>query len=129
MPEAGGSEKNYLVWDEAAGHLRRVTEAEAAEVLRPEVLRRLQGLDPAKPGKDGHPMRALLGLMASEWKILAGLAAVAVTLIIAVAVALGGGIYAAVPGQGSAANGGVYVINKFTGYTYWCPPSGGCRAH
>jgi hypothetical protein len=54
---------------------------------------------------------------------------VAVSVLFLIAcVALGGGIFAAVPGQGSAANGGVYIINKFTGGAYWCPPGGGCRS-
>ena len=116
MTEAGGSEKNptRLIWDEVAGHFRPATEAEATEALR----RRRAAV---------HRFQAW---WIGEWKILIGVVAVAFALILAVAVALGGGIFAAVPGQGSAANGGVYVINKFTGNTSWCPPGGGgCRSH
>jgi len=50
-----------------------------------------------------------------------------VLLVLAVAVTLGGGIFAAVAGQGSASNGGLYLFNRFTGDAYWCIPNGACR--
>ena len=55
--------------------------------------------------------------------------AVAFAMLIAIAGAIGGGIFAVVPGQtATGINGGAFVINKFMGDIYWCPPNGGCRA-
>jgi hypothetical protein len=53
--------------------------------------------------------------------ILAG----AVLLLVA-CVMLGGGIFSAVPAGGTAAYGGVYVINKYTGDVTFCATTG-CR--
>jgi hypothetical protein len=53
--------------------------------------------------------------------ILAG-----VVLLLVVCVMLGGGIFSAVPAGGTAAYGGVYVVNKYTGDVNFCVTTG-CR--
>jgi hypothetical protein len=79
--------------------------------------------DRAVPGK----ARQFLLRLPERYPIATS-AAVSVLFLIA-CVALGGGIFSAVSGTtATGANGGVYIINKFTGDAYWCPPGGGCRS-
>lgn len=78
----------------------------------------------------GNPIRAWFRGEPLEKRALRRLTIViggAVTIVLIVAVAIGGGIFAVAPGQGSGINGGVYIINKYTGEANWCPPGGGCR--
>jgi hypothetical protein len=46
--------------------------------------------------------------------------------ILVVCIALSGGIFFAVPSGGTAAYGGVYLVNKYTGEVSFCAPAG-CR--
>jgi hypothetical protein len=50
----------------------------------------------------------------------------AYALILVVCIALSDGIFSAVPSGGTAAYGGVYLINKYTGEVSFCV-SRGCR--
>jgi hypothetical protein len=77
---------------------------------------RLQRWIEGQPIERGHMRR------------IAILATALFVLMMALAVTLGGGVFGAVAGQGSAVNGGLYLFNRFTGDAYWCFTNGTCRS-